>query len=165
MDKQIIFDISALARANIGTSEHHSFEIPETKTSGQVEIMRTEEALSVKGKDIKTTVDFKCEKCLEDFSQAIEIPVFEREFLFEKPGEIEDPNDIFLVDKKKLEIDLSEALRQEIILHFPLIPVCSSGCRGLCPHCGINRNEKPCNCKDEEAEPNKPLAALKDLIK
>ncbi|MFO7535180.1 MAG: DUF177 domain-containing protein [Kiritimatiellia bacterium] len=43
-------------------------------------------------------------------------------------------------------IDLTENVREDIILAFPNYPVCSSGCRGLCPQCGANLNEKACSC-------------------
>ncbi len=45
--------------------------------------------------------------------------------------------------------DLTEELRQDIILLFPSNPVCSEDCKGLCPRCGANLNEGPCSCKPE----------------
>ena len=45
--------------------------------------------------------------------------------------------------------DLTEELRQDIILYFPSNPVCSEDCKGLCPHCGANLNEGPCSCRPE----------------
>ncbi|MEK7085982.1 MAG: DUF177 domain-containing protein, partial [Patescibacteria group bacterium] len=62
-------------------------------------------------------------------------------------------------------IDLGEFLRQEIILHFPLIPVCSKSCKGLCPTCGKDKNKEDCDCPKRETEGYKPLAVLKKLIK
>jgi uncharacterized protein len=44
-------------------------------------------------------------------------------------------------------IDLTPDMREDIILAFPNYPVCSSGCRGLCPQCGANWNEKTCSCR------------------
>jgi uncharacterized protein len=72
-----------------------------------------------------------------------------------------------LIDKNKLEIDLTEALRQEIILHFPVVQVCSTRCKGLCPYCGKDRNKESCDCKDtqEDGQMTKPLANLKSLLK
>lgn len=44
-------------------------------------------------------------------------------------------------------IDLTPDMREDIILAFPNYPVCSSGCRGLCPQCGANWNETTCSCR------------------
>ena len=43
-------------------------------------------------------------------------------------------------------IDLSDDLRQEIILDYPLKPLCNPDCPGLCVKCGKNLNEGPCDC-------------------
>ncbi len=44
-------------------------------------------------------------------------------------------------------VDITEDIRQEIILAYPMIPVCRQDCRGLCPHCGQNRNDGACHCE------------------
>lgn len=44
-------------------------------------------------------------------------------------------------------IDMSEDIRQEIMVEYPLKPLCSLDCKGLCSHCGKNLNEGPCQCK------------------
>jgi len=41
-------------------------------------------------------------------------------------------------------VDITEDIRQEIILTFPMIPVCRPACRGLCRLCGQNLNVAPC---------------------
>ena len=43
-------------------------------------------------------------------------------------------------------IDLSDDLRQEIMLDYPLKPLCNPGCKGLCVKCGKNLNEGNCKC-------------------
>jgi uncharacterized metal-binding protein YceD (DUF177 family) len=44
-------------------------------------------------------------------------------------------------------------LREELILALPEYPECRAGCRGLCPMCGIDRNEMSCDCAREDADP------------
>ncbi len=41
-------------------------------------------------------------------------------------------------------LDITEDLRQEIILAYPMIPVCQTTCRGLCRFCGQNLNVTSC---------------------
>lgn len=43
-------------------------------------------------------------------------------------------------------VDTTDDLRQEIILSYPLKPLCSSDCLGLCVKCGENLNKGKCNC-------------------
>jgi len=57
--------------------------------------------------------------------------------------------------------DLTELLRQSILLALPMRPLCSEECKGLCPHCGANLNEGPCGCPtDLDANPFAALAKL-----
>ena len=44
-------------------------------------------------------------------------------------------------------VDLTEDMREAIILAFPSYPVCNADCKGLCPQCGANKNEGECQCK------------------
>ena len=56
-------------------------------------------------------------------------------------------------DEKDGEVDLDDALRECAVLAFPHAPVCSQDCQGLCPVCGIDRNEGQCNCEEEDYDP------------
>lgn len=166
------FNVSSLLKQGTGTRELYSFIAPlrfdDVKTAsdikGKVEIMKIDDGVNVKMEDVELEVPFRCEKCLKNFKQTVHVERAERQYLFEAPHKSVDPNDLFLIDMKNETIDLKEPLRQEIILHLPLIPVCSRSCKGICPHCGKDRNKKQCNCK-AETQPNKPLSALKQLLK
>jgi uncharacterized protein len=48
------------------------------------------------------------------------------------------------VSKTDLTLDLDPDIREEIILDYPIKPLCSPGCKGLCPKCGKNLNEGIC---------------------
>ena len=52
--------------------------------------------------------------------------------------------------------------REALILALPLKPLCREQCRGLCPHCGTNRNDSECNCS--VAIPDPRWDALKQLL-
>lgn len=41
-------------------------------------------------------------------------------------------------------VDITEDVRQEIILASPMIPLCRPECKGLCPACGQNLNVTSC---------------------
>ena len=44
------------------------------------------------------------------------------------------------------EIDLTELVKEQVLLAIPMNPVCSRSCKGLCPVCGANRNKQDCGC-------------------
>lgn len=176
MKNPLTFKISELIDKPIGTSQVYSFDLKadfkdfkvKDQLKGKVEIMRIENSLNARTIDLTLKVEFTCIKCLQKFTQLIEIPHAQRQFYFTaKQADTLDPFDIYLVDQKNMEIDLTEMLRQEIILHFPVDQVCSSGCQGLCTACGENKNLKKCKCDalPQETLENKPLKALKDLLK
>jgi uncharacterized protein len=61
------------------------------------------------------------------------------------------------------EIDLKPFIMQEILLSLPMKPLCQEHCKGLCPECGVNKNQGDCTCKTERVDPR--LAGLADLFK
>lgn len=72
----------------------------------------------------------------------------------------EDIDTVFLDEP---EIDIDEVLAEQLILSVPVRPLCDEDCRGLCPRCGISRNEKQCSCEVEQT--HSPFAVLKQLKK
>ena len=46
--------------------------------------------------------------------------------------------------KERPVLDVTEDIRQEILLSYPVKVLCKEDCRGLCPVCGQNLNERSC---------------------
>jgi uncharacterized protein len=70
---------------------------------------------------------FTCSLCLEEFNN-----LFEKDFTLH-------------YDIKGLEVlEVDQDIRDEIILEHPIRILCRADCKGLCPHCGANLNEKHC---------------------
>ncbi|MBI5201306.1 MAG: DUF177 domain-containing protein [Elusimicrobia bacterium] len=44
-------------------------------------------------------------------------------------------------------IDLTESVRESLVLSIPSKALCREECAGLCAKCGANRNQGPCRCK------------------
>jgi uncharacterized protein len=77
-------------------------------------------------------------------------------------GEDTDEGDAFVFEPVGRSLDLSSAVREEVILAMNSYVVCAPECRGLCPRCGKNLNEGPCDCAEEEVDPRwETLRALK----
>ncbi len=132
----------------------------------KIKVMKLDRELNVTAENFETNAIFICSRCLKPFTRTVKIPFIERQFLFERPHIPEDLHDLYLVDMKTMTIDLIELFRQEILLHFPLIPLCSLKCKGLCKVCGQNLNKKQCKHRTQNTPPeNKPLSHLKELFK
>ena len=78
-----------------------------------------------------------CSRCGADFDFTVTVPDFLASFETDEKTEI---------------VDLTDELRQSIILALPTYPVCRADCRGVCPTCGKNLNEGPCACVHEERD-------------
>jgi uncharacterized protein len=50
-------------------------------------------------------------------------------------------------------IDLDPILREQVLLALPSYPVCREDCKGLCPVCGTNLNERECGCERKPRDP------------
>lgn len=109
-----------------------------------------------------------CARCLEPF--AFDIAGEVEGFLFaEDPGEDlpdETSEDEYAVLDDRHGADIGTFLTAALVLAAPLVPLHDEDCAGLCPHCGKNLNEGPCDCAPEpdgdfERAAN-PFAALKD---
>lgn len=48
-------------------------------------------------------------------------------------------------------LDLDGLVRDQLVLQLPMHPLCRDACLGLCPSCGINRNEQVCDCPSPDA--------------
>ena len=54
--------------------------------------------------------------------------------------------DMDIVLFKGDEIDFRDSIQEQIILAFPMRPLCRENCSGLCPNCGSDLNKGECGC-------------------
>ena len=58
-------------------------------------------------------------------------------------------------------VDLDPMVREQILLALPSYPVCKESCKGLCPVCGANLNDRECGCDRHVPDPR--WAGLKNV--
>ena len=51
------------------------------------------------------------------------------------------------------QVDLEPLAREVVLLELPQAPLCREDCRGLCPRCGADLNEGPCDCVPDDRDP------------
>jgi uncharacterized protein len=91
---------------------------------------RVDEALIVRG-TVSATVETQCVRCSQIFSTTVA-----------DSGFLRDYSDISGVE----ELDITEDLREAVVLNLPPFPLCDEACKGLCPSCGLDLNHTPCEC-------------------
>lgn len=98
-----------------------------------------------------------CARCLAEVRVPLRAEVDER---FSRAA---DPNapDQYLFEGS--EIDLTDCVRENLLLQIPMRVLCSPECKGLCPVCGSNRNLVSCTCL-EGGEVANPFSALKAMV-
>jgi uncharacterized protein len=114
---------------------------------------------------LRSAVRLSCSRCAEEFVlpltlalKAIYLPV--PDLSSEQVRELEDDlTDVYSYTESV--IDLSELVRDKLLLAMPLQPYCMAGCKGLCPACGVNRNMVRCQCAEEKF--GSPFDLLKGL--
>jgi uncharacterized protein len=109
---------------------------------------------------LRTTVRLACRRCLTSVDRQIDDTV---DLLFEPlgPDDVEVEGEIYPLPPRGDELDLRDAVREQLLLRAPEFALCTEECRGLCPKCGTDLNAGECGCAPEEAP--SPWAALKQV--
>ncbi len=101
--------------------------------------------------ELHTRAAVPCGRCLQSIELPIKVSFHERfvnavSWKEEKQHElqVEDLN-LSIFDGET--IDLDELVKEEILLALPGHVLCSDECQGLCPICGIDRNNTACDCE------------------
>jgi len=80
---------------------------------------------------LNTILTCRCAVCLEKYE--LNLKKSQVTYFYENPN--------------KNEIDLTDDIREDIIIRLPQRFLCSNACKGLCFNCGQNLNIKKCSCK------------------
>ena len=89
-------------------------------------------------------VTMDCRRCLVEAHAHVQD---ESHIIFAEPDETtEDDPDVYPIDPDARELDLRPALREQWLLTQPRFVLCREDCKGLCPRCGADLNDKQCAC-------------------
>jgi uncharacterized protein len=106
-----------------------------------------------------------CARCLEPVERPLEGTfdlIFRPGGVDNVPGEhaiTEDETEIGYYEQSGLLLE--DAVREQVLLTLPGRTLCQEDCKGLCPHCGINRNLGTCECVEKPVDPRlAPLAGI-----
>ncbi len=142
---------------------------PGARLVGHVELVDGT-TLHVRGR-LDGALDTECGRCLEPYG----VPVRQELDLFYLPRIVAEPQEqeeeVELSDRDVVvgyydghRLDLGEVMREQIVLGLPLKPLCREDCRGRCPSCGQDRNQRLCGCPPAEEPADPRLAPLRKLF-
>lgn len=118
---------------------------------------------------VSSLVRLSCGRCLQGFDFPLEA-AFSLTFVEELPAvtdevtdeEVEvDAEEMGLILFEGEEIDLRDAIQEQLVMALPLRPLCRKECKGLCSQCGADLNEGACGCGPSDL--SLKFAALKDF--
>jgi len=123
---------------------------------GELKLTRIDQRILVQGK-VTIDVPLVCSRCLQPFSCSIPINIEEEYYptIDINTGTKLPPPDesgSFTINDHHI-LDLTEAIRQYKVIALPMKPLCQEECAGICPTCGKNLNEGPCDCPSNEIDP------------
>ena len=186
MDMDMEFNVAQLMKEPVGAKRSYDFGTPELQLSPALE----GESLALVARDVQghitftrlraqvravgnaqAQVELQCSRCLELFVAPVEAPLDE---LFKQTIDVvsghplpqsdnpdDDEDDVFPINQNHI-LDLTEPVRQALLVALPMRPLHSEDCRGLCSTCGTNLNLAQCDCVPEEGDPR--FAALSNLL-
>lgn len=156
-------NVGFLLKENVGYSRKFDFEAPVLELAndldlanfrGQARLTRTTQGVYVQARSTGEQPT-ECVRCLTDFNQPLKAQIDQ---LYEFPP---TPKAELVVAETGF-LDLAPLLREELLLSAPMRPLCRPDCKGLCPNCGQNWNEGPCDCETDDINPQ--FAELKKLL-
>jgi uncharacterized protein len=121
------------------------------KTS--LRVVRIADRVEVEG-DMRTAVGLACGRCLKVFENNLSSHFAltytpRREEVEGVAGQEEvelSREEINRIYYQGEQINLQDAIQEQIIMAFPIRALCDEACRGLCPQCGADLNEGDCGC-------------------
>ena len=132
---------------------------------GKVKLMRTDRSILAQAR-LKSSVVMECSRCLKELVCPLTINLEEEYFptiniLSGRPMPPPDEPGVFTIDENHI-LDLTEAVRQYLLLALPMKPLCRVDCAGLCPACGQDLNKRSCGCPAVQPDPR--WAKLAQLV-
>jgi len=104
---------------------------------------------------VAAKVERTCSRCLKEFEADTGADVTEKYY----PAGSSPDEDALTYEND--QVDITEPVREALILSEPISALCREGCLGICPVCGKDRNVELCSCEEKSVDPR--LLALRNF--
>lgn len=156
-------NVSQLLQEAVGSTREYEIDEEAAVTGdgkkpnvrGECQLLRLQRSVLVRC-HLNTVVELDCSRCLGQFHHPVKIK-FEEEFVptvdVTSGVPLPAPEDAgaFTIDEHHI-LDLTEAVRQYLVMALPIKALCAEDCAGLCPTCGQDLNKGPCDCPPVEID-------------
>jgi uncharacterized protein len=170
------YNLAQLLKQTVGVSREYELSEslagidpsldPVAPLRAKIKLMRTKNGvlMSLTG---QTTLRVACSRCLEPALEPVTLDINEEflqtvDVITGTPLGAPKDDPALLIDAHH-DLHLTDLLREYLLVAQPMHPLCREDCKGLCPHCGHNLNQGPCDCNEETGDER--WAALKALLK
>lgn len=172
VNNQMQINVAQLLKEGVGSTRSFAFDDElqidgsQVKLHADLTLVHLKQSVLVKG-IVNARTRQTCSRCLQEFDLSLALRI-EEEFVQTidvstgLPVEITAEPDAFTIDENHI-IDMSEAIRQYLLLALPMKPLCQTDCPGLCPVCGTNLKEGDCSC--EKGVGDTRWTALKGMLR
>ncbi|GAM09986.1 hypothetical protein OR1_02271 [Geobacter sp. OR-1] len=106
--------------------------------------------------DVTVVVALNCSRCLASYETTLKSNF--TVFYSKSTGSFVPDEEVELGERELVsayyegeEINVSPEIAEHVLIELPLKPLCSEGCRGLCPSCGVDLNTTVCDCSDNRS--------------
>lgn len=154
-----------------GAREEFQFLLTDIPETADVSLIGP---VAVKGQAVNTGVHLEvaaqveakilstCGRCLDELITPVDF-TFVEQYHRERNGDDpeEDSENSVVISYEGEWLDLSQAVLENLLLNIPMRVVCQPECPGICPCCGRNLKEGPCQCTQKDIDPR--LAVLAKL--
>jgi uncharacterized protein len=134
--------------------------------TGKLRLIRTEDGALIMLSG-ETCLRVACSRCLEPVVVPVSLTIEEQflqtvDVITGLPLRPSHDDPAVLIDGHH-DLHLADLVREYLLLELPMHPLCKEDCKGLCPTCGRNLNQGPCQCS--AAVTDERWASLASLLK
>ncbi len=173
----MIYNVAQLLKSPVGTTmdvdlnNEDRLELHDEEArlagpiTGHVRLHHTNQGIYAEG-TAYVPVQLQCARCLKELTTTLALPLREEYYPTIDvetglPTRVPESETAFPIDSHH-QIDLREAIRQNLVVNLPTQALCSETCQGLCPTCGRDLNVEP-HTHPAEAEDER-FASLRGLF-
>jgi uncharacterized protein len=152
-------NVSQLLMEPSGSSREYQLDDPllmpdrhdALRVLGTVAMMRTNKSIWVSA-ELRSALECECGRCLTGYSHPIQFQLEEEYIPSLNPltgarvAPPSDGSDYYLIDDNHI-LDLTEPVREYVVMADPMKPLCRPDCAGLCAGCGSDLNYEQCDCE------------------
>ncbi len=158
-------NVGFLLKESPGYSRTIEIDVPQANLQGDFVVAdlhgtlimtRTHEGLFVQGQ-LRATTHVECARCLDEAEVKVRSHLEE---LFYYPPKTAPADSLVIPEDHN--VDFTPLVRADMLVSVPIRVLCRPDCQGLCPNCGQNWNEGPCQCERDDNDPR--WGALKNLL-